>query len=228
MKKLRSIIFPLTVVVTVTTIPNVEKADTREVSPDEIVIKGDYHLVKAQEIFDRLIEEEKQRKLELERLAEEKRLAELNAPRYNPYDLRERSNLTKEQMHQILSGTALETLVDAYYWYEQEYNVNALFIMSLNAHESSWGTSELAMYKNNLGGYKTSDGSYKYFNDWGEFLQENFRLIGEEYLNPNGLFFNGGYDIYSINPIYCPDPSDYSWSEGINKVAYELLSKIYK
>lgn len=173
--------------------------------------------------------EEQKRREEDERKKqeEEERLKQLQQPTYNPYDLRERSNLSKEQMHQMLSGTALETLVDAYYWYEQVYNVNAIFMMSLNAHESAWGRSSLAIHNNNLGGYKASDGSFKYFNSWGEFLDENFRLISEEYLDPNGLFYNG-VAIYSVNIRYCTEPNDNSWSEGINQIAYELLNKLYK
>lgn len=174
---------------------------------------------------EQLRREEERKKREQEE--EEERLRQLQQPTYNPYDLRVRSNLSKEQMHQVLSGTALETLVDAYYWYEQVYNVNALFMMSLNAHESAWGRSSLAISHNNLGGYKASDGSFKYFNSWGEFLDENFRLISEEYLDPDGLFYNG-VDIFSVNIRYCTEPNDLSWSEGINEVAYELLNKLYE
>lgn len=186
----------------------------------ELVAEGERLQAEREEQKRREEEERKKRE-------EEERLRQLLQPTYNPYDLRARSNLSKEQMHQMLSGTALETLVDAYYWYEQVYNVNAIFMMSLNAHESAWGRSSLAISNNNLGGYKASDGSFKYFNSWGEFLDENFRLISEEYLDPNGLFYNG-VDIYSVNIRYCTEPNDHSWSEGINQIAYELLNKLYK
>ena len=227
MKKLYAVCLPLSAILVLNLNSTQAKIETIK-KTTEIVIEGDYDLVQITKTFDKLIEEENQRRIkEAEEEAERQRLEALKVPTYNPYDLRERSNLTKEQMHQMLSGTALETLVDAYYWYEQVYNVNAIFMMSLNAHESAWGRSTLAIEKNNLGGYKASDGSFRYFDDWGQFLDENFRLISDEYLDPNGLFYNG-IDIYSVNINYCTEPSDYSWSEGINAIAYELLNKLYK
>lgn len=210
-----------------------EVATTRTALP-EVVIERDHEFkqlnreLQAEGQRIKAEREEQQRREEEERRRlEEERLRQLQQPTYNPYDLRAKSNLSKEQMHQMLSGTALETLVDAYYWYEQVYNVNAIFMMALNAHESAWGRSTLAICNNNLGGYRASDGSFKYFNSWGDFLDENFRLISEEYLDPNGLFYNG-VDIYSVNIRYCTEPNDHSWSEGINQISYELLNKLYK
>lgn len=208
-----------------TSLPQVELEFDHEIREKIRTIQEEGERLQAEREEQLRREEEERKKREQEE--EEERLRQLQQPTYNPYDLRTRSNLSKEQMHQMLSGTALETLVDAYYWYEEVYNVNAIFMMALNAHESAWGRSSLAISNNNLGGYKASDGSFKYFDSWGEFLDENFRLISEEYLDPDGLFYNG-VDIFSVNIRYCTEPNDLSWSDGINQIAYELLNKLYK
>ena len=85
------------------------------------------------------LEIQKQRELELEqeRLRQEelerKRLAEIEANRvvtYNPYNLLEPSNITREEVHIMLEGTALQTLSNAYVYMEELYGVNAIYLMS--------------------------------------------------------------------------------------------------
>ena len=174
---------------------------------------------------------EEQREAELKRQQEEaeerQRLASL-VPHFNPYNINELSNLSKDQMYTMLDGTALVTLVDAFYWYEQQYQVNAIFMMSLTAEESGWGRSSLAISNNNLSGHKSSTGGWAYYSDWGECLEESFRLIGEEYTSPAGQFYTGA-SIYDINLVYCPDPvNPNSWANNLNAIAQNLLGKLGK
>ena len=173
------------------------------------------------------VEIQKIKEAEAKRLEEEKRKKELEEqqrkqPHFNPYNVTEPSNLSKEQLHKMLEGTALVTVVDALYWYEQEYGVNSIFITSIIALESGWGESSLSRTHNNLGGYKSKDGGYYTFADWGESVQETFRLISEEYTNENGLFYNGK-SVYDINIRYCELGS---WSNKVISIGNELLSKI--
>lgn len=187
--------------------------------------------VKKERELQEQLEREAQLKAEQERLRaeeeERQRLASL-VPHFNPYNINELSNLTKEQMYTMLDGTALVTLVDAFYWYEQQYQVNAIFMMSLTAEESGWGRSSLAISNNNLSGHKSSTGEWAYYSDWGECLEESFRLISEEYTDPNGLFYTGS-SIYDINLVYCPDPiAPNSWANNINAIAQNLLGKLGK
>ena len=51
---------------------------------------------------------------------------------YNPDNLREISNLSKEQIYKMLEGNNLQALAEDYYEMEQKYNVNAIFLMALN------------------------------------------------------------------------------------------------
>ena len=62
---------------------------------------------------------------------------------YNPDNLREVSNLSKEQIYNMLEGNNLQALADSYYEMEQKYNINAIFLMALNMEESGHGRSSL-------------------------------------------------------------------------------------
>lgn len=147
---------------------------------------------------------------------------EILLPHYNSNNLTELSNLTQEQIHTMLEGTRLQCLSAYYYEYEKIYKVNALFIISLTSLESGYGTSKLARTHNNLAGYRGSKG-WTYFNSWHDCLNEVYRLIGQEYLSPNGKFYSG-LDIKSINSKYCGDT--YQWSLDINTIAHKYLQKL--
>lgn len=147
---------------------------------------------------------------------------EVLLPHYNSNNLTELSNLTQEQIHTMLEGTRLQCLSAYYYEYEKIYKVNALFIISLTSLESGYGTSKLARTHNNLAGYRGSK-SWTYFNSWHDCLNEVYRLIGQEYLSPDGRFYNG-LDIKSINSKYCGNT--YQWSLDINTIAHKYLKKL--
>lgn len=215
---------------------------TRPVGATHFSPSIEYEFVTPQEKFDNFMRDfeytKQQRILEAERVQREAEEAErlrliaeeeerLRQPHFNPYNITELSNLTKEQMYRMLEGTALVTLVDAYYWYEQAYGINAIFLMSLNAEESGWGRSELAITRNNLSGHKDYyTGDWKYYSDWGQCVEESFRLISEEYVSPDGDYYCGP-SIYDINLTYCPDPVDpNSWANNITNIGYRLLSKL--
>ena len=174
------------------------------------------------------IEERKRIEAEQERLRQEElekqRLVEIEDNRvvtYNPYNLLEPSNITREEAYIMLEGTALQTLSNAYVYMEELYGVNAIYLMSLSAEESGWGRSELAMTHNNIGGIKSSNG-WMYFSDWGECLDYKARLLKNQYLSKNGDYFNG-YSIWNVNIKYCEQNT---WADNINSIAYGLLNKI--
>lgn len=143
-------------------------------------------------------------------------------PLYNPYNLLEPSNITREQMYNLLEGTALQSLSNGYVYMEEVYGINSLFLVSISAEESGWGTSSLAINNNNIGGIKSSDGGWAYFSDWFDCLNYKAELLYNEYLNEDGSYFNG-YSIWDVNVKYCEGSQ---WSENLNAIVYELLNKI--
>lgn len=182
----------------------------------------EYKKVKIQlELQRQLEEQERLRQEELER----QRLSEIEANRiviYNPYNLLEPSNITREEMYQVLEGTALQTLSNAYVYMEELYGVNALFLVSISAEESGWGRSSLAISHNNLGGIKGSNGSYRYFDTWGECIDYKARLLKNQYLNEDGDYYNGS-SVWDVNIKYCEQNT---WADNVSSIAYELLNKL--
>lgn len=187
-----------------------------------ITLPSDFKLTSSFEVQQTILEDV-QARLEQKRIEEERRRT---MPHFNPYNVSELSNLSKEQISKMLEGTALHTLVNAYYWYEQEYQINAVFLMALTAEESGWGRSSLAINNNNISGHKNSRGEWAYYTNWGECLEESFRLLSQEYVNPNGRFYTGP-SMYDINLMYCPNPyNPNSWANNIANIGYGLMSKL--
>lgn len=142
-------------------------------------------------------------------------------PHYNPYNLRELSNLSEAQIYKMLEGSALQSLSRAYYYAEKEYNVNAIFLMALNSEESGYGRSSLAQSHNNIGGVKQGN-SWRYFNSWGDSLNYIANLIDKYYLTEGGAYYNGP-SIWNVNTRYCEGTT---WSGNINSIANDLLAKL--
>lgn len=140
---------------------------------------------------------------------------------YNPDNLREKSNLSREQIYDLLDGSDLQVLADSYYDMENEYNVNAIFLMALNIEESGHGKSELALLNNNIGGVKSSSGGWETFNDWSHSLEYIASLIDEMYLSEDGAYYNGE-SIYDVNIRYCEGNQ---WAHNLNTIAMELLER---
>lgn len=166
----------------------------------------------------------KQLKEEIEIL--KKKINSKGVPKYSSDDLRIKSNINTTQIDNVLEGTGLQGLGWAYKKAEEIYGVNAIFLISLTAEESGWGESDRAVNDNNLSGYGvyTSTSRGARFNSKGESILKTARLIGEEYLKPEGAHFNG-YSIYEVNKKYCTTGGT-SWSNNINNIANKIVKKI--
>lgn len=85
---------------------------------------------------------------------------------------------------------------DYFYYAEQEYGINGIFLAAIAIHESAWGTSRIALDKNNLFGYMAYDDSpYESsmsFSDYSEGIDLVARVLIKYYLNPAGTEIYGG------------------------------------
>lgn len=109
---------------------------------------------------------------------------------------------------------------------QNTYGVNALLTAGLAANESAWGTSSIAMNKNNLFGLNAVDSnpgaadSYRDVNTCIKDFTETYMSKG--YLNPgDGRYFGGflGNKASGINVKYASDPY---WGEKAAQMAYIL------
>lgn len=182
-------------------------------------------------------EEEKLRILEEQRIQREKELSEQKeierkaSVTYNPYNVTIPSNLTVEEMYQILRNTTMKELSEALILAEKETGINALFLTGLIANESSWNTSNRAKCQNNLSGFAvySRGASGVTFNSKTQCILRTAYLIKEDYISPNGKYYCEGNSIWNINSQYCfydgTKKVNYKWSSTINSIAYSLLSK---
>ena len=152
----------------------------------------------------------------------------------------EPSGLSLEQFEKILSNNSadknkiFEENCDYFYYAEQEYGINGVFLAGLAIHESGWGTSSIALNKKNLFGYQAYDGSAynsaKQFSTYSQGIDLVARVLVKYYLNSNGKeifggdiadgrYFNGS-TISGVNKCYA---SDSNWANAI----YNIMKGLY-
>ncbi|MCL2341883.1 MAG: G5 domain-containing protein [Firmicutes bacterium] len=108
-------------------------------------------------------------------------------------DLRQKSGLSFEDFKKIASdakdkNNVIASNVETFYFTEQRYNINGVFLMAVAIHESGWGTSQISMDKKNLFGYGSYDSdpynSSFSFESYAEGIQVISRVFVKYYLNP--------------------------------------------
>lgn len=151
------------------------------------------------------------------------KLEKIESITFDASDVTKPSGLTVEDVRMILKGTALEDLSQDFIDAEQEYNVNAFFIISICAVESGWGTSRRAVYDNNLTGFGVySDSSSGINSDTkrGNILL-TAKTLHNNYLTQGGSCYNG-VSIQSVSIKYCTSDS---WTSKITGVGNNLYNK---
>ena len=89
--------------------------------------------------------------------------AQLLAKLSQSMSLNKASGFSLDQFKKVLSGnksdknSILANNAEYFYYAEKQYNINGIFLAAVAIHESNWGTSKIAINKNNLFGYGASD-----------------------------------------------------------------------
>ena len=124
-----------------------------------------------------------------------------------------------------------------FYYIEKQYNINGMFVAAVGIHESAWGTSRIALNKNNLFGYGAYDsnpynGAYT-FDDYAEAIDLVSRVFVKFYLNPkgtviydgqpaNGKYYSGN-TLSAVNKRYATDKN---WANGVYTHMQYLYNKL--
>lgn len=116
--------------------------------------------------------------------------------------LNKRSGLSIDQFKKIFEEESndkqnvFKENSEYFYYVEQQYNINGLFVASVAIHESGWGTSNIAQTKKNLFGYQAYDrdpyGNASSFSTYAEGIDLVSRVFVKYYLNPAGTPIYGG------------------------------------
>ena len=150
------------------------------------------------------------------------------------------SGLSLEQFKKVLSDSKdvnniFSQNAEYFYYIEQQYNINGIFVAAIGIHESGWGTSKIALNKKNLFGYGAYDSSpysssYN-FDTYAEGIDLIARVLVKYYLNPAGTAIYGGetasgkyYNGNTVSAVNKKYATDKNWA---NKV-YNYMEYLYK
>ncbi len=158
-------------------------------------------------------------------------------------DLSVPSGLTLSDFKTVLSGNLsdknkiFEQNAEVFYNAEQKYNINGIFLAAVGIHESAWGTSRLAMDKNNLFGFNANDRDpYNLattFNDYENAIYAVAEALSTKYLHTTGTLINdsivasgayyNGTTLKSVNIRYA---SDEGWADKVFSYIQYLYNKL--
>lgn len=143
---------------------------------------------------------------------------------FDPNNVSSVSNITVDDAKKMLGGTALYQEAESFVKAERLYDVNAVFLMGIAAHESAWGTSRRAREDNNLTGYGVYSDSSKGINKQTkeEGLLATAETLHERYLTKGGNYYEGT-SITDVNKHYCVGDE---WASAVANYAYQLMKKI--
>lgn len=157
---------------------------------------------------------------------------ELLATLSKTMNLNKPSGLTLEQFEKIFENEnkdkngVFKENAKYFYYAEQSYGINGVFVAAIGIHESAWGTSKIATNKKNLFGYGAYDmnaysSAYSY-NGYAAGIDMISRVLVKHYLNPKGTsIYNGetatgkyynGRTLTGVNKKYATDKK---WADGV-------------
>lgn len=153
------------------------------------------------------------------------------------------SGLTLEQFKKIFENDAndknnvFKENAEYFYYIEQQYNINGIFVAAVGIHESAWGTSSISKNKKNLFGYGAYDsdpsGSAHTFQTYGEGIDLVARVFMKYYLNPKGTPIYGGeiatgtyYEGATLTAVNKRYATDKNWANGVFKWMTYLYNKL--
>ncbi|MBI3260908.1 glucosaminidase domain-containing protein [Candidatus Berkelbacteria bacterium] len=123
----------------------------------------------------------------------------------------------------VMVGTGAQILEVA-----AQYHLNPVYILAHGGHESAWGTSRIALAKNNLFGYGAYDSCpfecAKSFPSIKEGLQFIISRIKKNYLTSGGKYYRGE-TLEAMNVNYATDKQ---WAAKIKQIMTEFYRHVGK
>ena len=153
------------------------------------------------------------------------------------------SGLTLDQFNKIFENDSndvnniFKDNAEYFYYVENQYGINGIFVAAVGIHESAWGTSNISKNKKNLFGYGAYDsdpsGSAYTFQSYAEGIDLVSRVFVKYYLNPKGTPIYGGETasgtyfegatLTAVNKRYA---SDKNWANAVFKWMTYLYNKL--
>ena len=153
------------------------------------------------------------------------------------------SGLTLDQFKKIFENDSndknnvFKDNAEYFYYVEQQYNINGIFVAAVGIHESGWGTSSISKNKKNLFGYGAYDsdpsGSAYTFQSYAEGIDLVARVFMKYYLNPQGTPIYGGetatgtyFEGATLSAVNKRYATDKNWANGVFKWITYLYNKL--
>jgi beta-N-acetylglucosaminidase len=170
-------------------------------------------------------EQERQYQIEIQKQHFKQFIDMVNVTNVETLDLTTPSYLTPTQANEVLKGTGLDGLGEAFVNAEHNHGVNAYYLMAHAAVESSWGTSYLFHAKNNLFGFTAYDASpgasATSFASKADCIDFVAKYVKEHYLTKGGQYYHGP-TLQGMNVKYA---SADDWANVIADVFDMLVDK---
>lgn len=120
-----------------------------------------------------------------------------------------------------------KALIDSMIKAQNDYNINALFILAAAIHESAWGVSDIATAKKNLYGIKAYDSNPESAAEGFSSFTASVIAFADEYMsrgytNPASWKYNGGvagHKGIGVNTWYASDPN---WGSRVAGHMYKI------
>lgn len=142
---------------------------------------------------------------------------------FNPNNISESAGMAREQVSYLIATYCPEWAGLEDYLLRADKQLNLLFILGVARMETWAGEAAIGDYNCfNIKVWNTDD--YIDYNSYTESIDAFIRLINSEYLNPDGLWYEGGKAISDIGKHYATD----KWAEGITDICLEMKNNAQK
>lgn len=129
-----------------------------------------------------------------------------------------KSNLTVQQVEQLLAGSPMSGCGPAVLEVESKYNINAFFTVSVAQAETQRGKTGTGASKKNPYGLTQKGGGYRTFKSYNEAIMTFGDTLNRLYIP------NGRTTIEKVNEIYCPGNSQ--WSVNVRTIMKNYKTKL--
>lgn len=129
-----------------------------------------------------------------------------------------KSNLTLEQVEQLLSGSPMSGTGKTVLEVEEKYNVNAFFTIAVAQCETQRGLTGTGSSKKNPYGLTSGGNGYRSFNTYDEAIVTFGDTLNRLYIP------NGRTTVEKVNEIYCPGNS--GWATSVRTIMDNYLKKL--
>ncbi|MDY0395610.1 glucosaminidase domain-containing protein [Virgibacillus halophilus] len=137
-----------------------------------------------------------------------------------------KSHIPETYQNKMNGSGPLATLGDSFIAAQNQYGVNALYLLAHAIHESAWGSSAIAQTKYNLFGFGAVDSDpyngAKKFNSYQDGINYVAQYVAHQYQNPKGSYYHGamlGNKAAGMNAKYASDPL---WGQQIAGYMYRI------